>query len=116
MRVPAPKPSIVGSVLTSRPNRTPTPTILSTLLSLVASSKPSSHSRTRLSSLLSAQLLRPAGVRSLFLVVVGVGAAGGGDDEVNVQKLEMVRRVLETPPAGGDGEVSANAGQLPPDA
>ncbi|GAA6057959.1 hypothetical protein JCM3770_000651 [Rhodotorula araucariae] len=81
---------------------TPTQTVLSTILALVAGTRPSSPSRARLSALLSMQLLRPGGVRSLFLVVVGVGAAGGGDDDVSVQKLEMVRRVLETPPAGGD--------------
>ncbi|BGP42844.1 hypothetical protein JCM10449v2_006856 [Rhodotorula kratochvilovae] len=81
---------------------TPTQTVLSTILSLVAGTRPSSPSRARLSALLSTQLLRPGGVRSLLLVVVGVGAAGGGDDDVSVQKLEMVRRVLETPPAGGD--------------
>ncbi|GAA5902358.1 hypothetical protein JCM8208_007268 [Rhodotorula glutinis] len=84
---------------------TPTPTVLSTLLALVAATRPASPSRTRLSALLSAQLLHPTGVRSLFLVVVGVGsAAGGGDDEVSVQKLEMVRRVVETAPADGDDE------------
>ncbi|GAA5853446.1 hypothetical protein JCM9279_007240 [Rhodotorula babjevae] len=85
---------------------TPTPTVLSTLLALVAATRPASASRTRLSALLSAQLLHPAGLRSLFVVVVGVGSAagGGGDDEVSVSKLEMVRRVVETAPVGGDDE------------
>ncbi|GAA5921049.1 hypothetical protein JCM3775_004068 [Rhodotorula graminis] len=85
---------------------TPTPTVLSTLLALVAATRAASPSRARLSALLSAQLLHPTGVRSLFLVVVGVGAAaGGGDDDVSVQKLEMVRRLVETAPAGGNDKL-----------
>ncbi|BGP34773.1 hypothetical protein JCM10296v2_006595 [Rhodotorula toruloides] len=56
---------------------------------------------------LSTQLLRPGGVRSLLLVVIGTGASIGGEDEVGVRKLEMVRRVIETRPT--DATLDAKA-------
>ncbi|GJN93079.1 hypothetical protein Rhopal_006124-T1 [Rhodotorula paludigena] len=90
------------------------PVVLSTLLGLLGSARPSWPTRSRLTSLLSTQLVRPGGVRSVFLVVIGTGAASGGEDEVSVQKLEMVRRVLETPPATGNAQayMSNIVGQL----
>ncbi|GEM10871.1 hypothetical protein Rt10032_c12g4888 [Rhodotorula toruloides] len=71
---------------------------ISHLLTLLGSS-PSSL-RQPLTTHLSTQLLRPGGVRSLLLVVIGTGASSGGEDEVDVRKLEMVRRVIETRPTG----------------
>ncbi|GAA5992221.1 hypothetical protein JCM10908_001826 [Rhodotorula pacifica] len=76
-----------------------TATVISTLLSLLPSVPPSSPLRRALSAQLSAQLVRPTGVRALLLVLVGTGAASGGSDEdVDVRKLEMIRRVVETRP------------------
>lgn len=76
-----------------------TTTVISTLLSLLASAPPASPLRRALSAQLSTQLVRPAGVRSFLLVLVGAGTAGGAAaDEVDVRKLEMIRRVVETRP------------------
>ncbi|GAA5832075.1 hypothetical protein JCM11251_002808 [Rhodosporidiobolus azoricus] len=95
----------------------PATTALSTLLALLASSPSSlppdrstlSLSRTHLSSLLSTQLLRPGGARSLLIVVVGVGSAAGGQEDeaggdvVGERKMEMVRRLLSaSPPVQGE--------------
>ncbi|PRQ72057.1 hypothetical protein AAT19DRAFT_9396 [Rhodotorula toruloides] len=49
----------------------------------------------------------PGGVRSLLLIVIGTGASSGGEDEVGVRKLEMVRRVIETRPT--DATLDAKA-------
>lgn len=78
-------------------SQSPSATI-SHLLALLGSS-PSSLRQT-LTTHLSRQLLRPGGVRSLLVVVIGTGASSGGEDEVGVRKLEMVRRVIETQPTG----------------
>ncbi|BGP73193.1 hypothetical protein NBRC10513v2_006597 [Rhodotorula toruloides] len=78
---------------------------ISHLLTLLGSS-PSSL-RQPLTTQLSTQLLRPGGVRSLLLIVIGTGASSGGEDEVGVRKLEMVRRVIETRPT--DGNLDAKA-------
>ncbi|BGO94920.1 hypothetical protein NBRC10512_000596 [Rhodotorula toruloides] len=78
---------------------------ISHLLTLLGSA-PSSL-RQSLTTQLSTQLLRPGGVRSLLLVVIGTGASSGGEDEVGVRKLEMVRRVIETRPT--DASLDAKA-------
>ncbi|GAA5870444.1 hypothetical protein JCM8547_004033 [Rhodosporidiobolus lusitaniae] len=87
----------------------PPTVILSTLLTLLSSSR-SPSSRAHLSALLSSQLLRPGGVRSLLIVVVGAGAPGGGaegEDEVGGRKLEMLRRLMSSPPSSDVGEQKA---------
>lgn len=52
-----------------------------------------------MASLLSAQLLRPTGVRSLLLVVISPGSAAGGDDDVSFKKLDMLTRLLGAKPS-----------------
>lgn len=52
---------------------------------------------------LSAQLVRPTGVRALLLVLIG---GSDSDDDVDVRKLEMIRRVVETRPDNLPEEVS----------
>lgn len=84
-----------------------TATVISTLLSLLPSVPPTSPLRRALTAQLSAQLVRPTGVRALLLVLVGSGAASGGsDDDVDVRKLEMIRRVVETKPENVPESVS----------
>lgn len=66
--------------------------ILSTVLALHSSSSSKlSWLRPALSNLLSIQLLRPGGVTSLLICVVG------DDEEVGVKKLDMLSRLLRTP-------------------
>ncbi|GAA6036295.1 hypothetical protein JCM8097_001649 [Rhodosporidiobolus ruineniae] len=82
----------------------PPTVVLSTLLSLLASTRSPSF-RSYLAYLLSSQLLRPGGVRSLLIVVVGTGgAAGTGEDEVGMKKLEMLRKLLSASPGPGRDE------------
>ncbi|GAA5877890.1 hypothetical protein JCM1840_002938 [Sporobolomyces johnsonii] len=83
----------------------PTTTVLATLLTLLGSVRPPSSTVLRpvLSNLLSTQLLRPGGVRSLLIVIVGTGSAGGGaDDDVNIKQLEMLKRLLGARAEGVD--------------
>ncbi|GAA5901723.1 hypothetical protein JCM5296_005389 [Sporobolomyces johnsonii] len=83
----------------------PATTILATLLTLLGSVRPPSSTVLRpvLSNLLSTQLLRPGGVRSLLIVIVGTGSAGGGaDDDVNIKQLEMLKRLLGARAEGVD--------------
>ncbi|GAA5929961.1 hypothetical protein JCM1841_001227 [Sporobolomyces salmonicolor] len=87
----------------------PTTAVLATLLTLLGSVRPPSSPLLRpvLSNLLSTQLLRPGGVRSLLIVIVGTGSAGGGsDDDVNIKQLEMLNRLLGARAEGVDEKAS----------
>ncbi|KAK4052761.1 hypothetical protein OIV83_002048 [Microbotryomycetes sp. JL201] len=53
--------------------------------------------KTTVAKLLSKQIWRPGGVRSLLLIVVGTGSASGGEDEVGVKKLDMLYKLLASP-------------------
>ncbi|KAJ7047394.1 hypothetical protein C8F04DRAFT_935919 [Mycena alexandri] len=71
-----------------------------TALGAVLSVKPCPpHVHKACASLLSKQLLRPEGVRGLCAAVFGEDA-----DEVQLEKIEHVARVLTTPPAGMSAE------------
>ena len=72
--------------------RNPLTVLLSHLLQLVSTSIPQSVYRTSLTSHLTALLLRPGGVRSLLIVVVGIG--GEEEETVSEKKAEMVWRLL----------------------
>ncbi|GAA6059246.1 hypothetical protein JCM10212_006639 [Sporobolomyces blumeae] len=80
----------------------PLPALLSALLTLLSASSPTSRHRAALTSHLTSLLLRPTGVRSLLIVVVGIGQAAGGADEVEGRKMEMVWRLVANP--GGHDE------------
>ncbi|KAJ7700055.1 hypothetical protein B0H17DRAFT_276446 [Mycena rosella] len=72
-----------------------------TALGSVLSMKPCPpHVHKSCASLLSKQLLRPEGIRGLCAAVFGEDA-----DEVQLDKIEHVARVLTTPPAGMPPEV-----------
>ncbi|GAA5935058.1 hypothetical protein JCM10213_000633 [Rhodosporidiobolus nylandii] len=85
----------MGRVFRSNP---PT-AVLSLLLQLLSTSR-APPTRGALTALLTSQLLRPGGVRSLLIVVVGTGSAAGAGDEVDTRKLEMVRRLMSATPGG----------------
>ncbi|KAL8281142.1 hypothetical protein RQP46_006500 [Phenoliferia psychrophenolica] len=78
--------------------------VLSTLLALTSAAYPT-HAwlRPNLANLLSAQLLRPGGVRSLLILVAG------NEDEVGLAKLEMLARLLGASPTGMDSEAYSAA-------
>lgn len=61
------------------------------------------HVHKACASLLSKQLLRPDGVRGLCAAVFGEEA-----DEVQLEKIEHVARVLTTAPAGMAAEVGGS--------
>lgn len=87
--------SLSGIKLSSRRSahrRNPLTVLLSHLLQLVSTSIPQSVYRTSLTSHLTALLLRPGGVRSLLIVVVGIG--GEEEETVSEKKAEMVWRLL----------------------
>lgn len=74
--------------------------VISNFLALLSSGSAPAWLRASASSRLSAQLPRPGGVRALLLIVIGPGAAAGGDDEVGIKKLDMVSRLLSAKPSG----------------
>lgn len=92
--------------------RTSPTIVISNLLALLSSAPnaPATGAwlRPAVSSLLSSQLLRAGGVRSLLLVVVGAGAAAGGEDEVGVAKLDMLSRLLSARANGTSEQVSVD--------
>ncbi|GAA5879963.1 hypothetical protein JCM16303_004416 [Sporobolomyces ruberrimus] len=74
----------------------PLPLLLSHLLQLVSISLPSSPYRSLLTTHLTSLLLKPGGVRSLLIVVVGLGegVGDGAAEEGRERKLEMVSNLL----------------------
>ncbi|GAA5968373.1 hypothetical protein JCM11641_007611 [Rhodosporidiobolus odoratus] len=76
----------------------PATVVMQTLLPLLSMSR-SAIIRNRLTGLLTSQLLRAGGVRSLLIVVIGTGGRGAGDDELDTKKAEMVRKLLSAVPA-----------------
>ncbi|KAM0752394.1 hypothetical protein T439DRAFT_379460 [Meredithblackwellia eburnea MCA 4105] len=75
--------------------------VLKTLLTLHASSSLAHPTlRSTLADLLSQQLFRPGGVRSLIVLVIGAGEDGAGGGSVPGQKLDMLARLLAKTPSG----------------
>ncbi|KAM0786858.1 hypothetical protein ACM66B_002284 [Microbotryomycetes sp. NB124-2] len=75
-------------------NSLPVSASIATLLPLLSSAASPTWFKAMIAKLLSDQLTRPGGVRSLLVVVVGSGSAAGGQDEVGVRKLDMLHRLL----------------------
>ncbi|SGZ24900.1 BQ5605_C023g09752 [Microbotryum silenes-dioicae] len=81
----------LDALLDSRP---PTVIIPNLLAILSTSSTDNDWSKPTIANLLSRQLLRTGGVRSLLVVVVGVGSAAGSADHVDTRKMDLVMRLL----------------------
>ncbi|SCV69399.1 BQ2448_2419 [Microbotryum intermedium] len=84
-------PKRLDALLNSRPATVIIPNLLAIL------STPSTENawiKPTIANLLSRQLLRTGGVRSLLLIVVGVGAAAGSADHVDTRKMDLVMRLL----------------------
>ncbi|KAK4057427.1 hypothetical protein OIO90_001496 [Microbotryomycetes sp. JL221] len=73
---------------------------ISTLLPLLSSPASPSWFRASIAHLLSTQISRPNGVRSLLFIVIGTGSQSGGQDEVGIKKLDMLYRLLSAPAPG----------------
>ncbi|GAA5900852.1 Rtp1p [Sporobolomyces salmoneus] len=84
------------------------PTLLSTLLQLLSHSPSSSPSRSLLTSHLSSLLLRPGGVRSLLIVVIGFGANEGAGETGNEKKSEMIWNLLSNTRSVGGGSAAGD--------
>ncbi|SCZ96883.1 BZ3500_MvSof-1268-A1-R1_Chr4-1g06816 [Microbotryum saponariae] len=81
----------LDALLGSRP---PTVIIPNLLAILSTFSTENDWIKPTIANLLSRQLLRTGGVRSLLVVVVGVGSAAGSADHVDTRKMDLVMRLL----------------------
>lgn len=77
-----------------------------TALGSVLSSKPAlpPYARRVASSLLSRQLLRPAGFRGLCAAIYGEGDV---EEDTQVDKLENIAKIVGVTPSGMDSKVKA---------